>query len=148
MDMRIALATTVAASRSKVYDVLRSTEGQKAFWTTDCELDEHHGRFSFAVAPVDLIVSISLVAEELVRMKVDSGFPNWNGSTWEWALSSDPGSPNETSVQFRHYDFESGYTEAQLAYSAQSWAMILDRLARYVRSGVPEPFFANDGASY
>ena len=110
--MRIALATTVSASRSKVYDVLRSTEGQKAFWTTDCELDDYHGRFSFAEAPVDLIVSISLVAEEPVRMKVDSGFPNWNGSTWEWALSSDPESSNETSVQFRHYDFESGYRTA------------------------------------
>ena len=147
MGMRIALASTVAAPRTKVYDILRSTEGQKAFWTSDCELDDRRGRFSFVEAPVDLIVSVSLVADELVRMKVDTGFPNWNGSTWEWALSTNPESPNETIVQFRHYDFESGYTESELAFTAQSWAMILDRLARYVRSGVPDPFFANDGAS-
>jgi uncharacterized protein YndB with AHSA1/START domain len=148
MNLRIALAATVEASPDRVYDVLRTTEGQKAFWTTDCEVDDHHGRFGFAEAPVDLIVSISLVADELVRMKVESGFPNWTGSTWEWELSSDPEAPNETSVQFRHYDFESGYSEAALAYSAQSWALILDRLARYVKSGVPDPYFANDDAPH
>jgi hypothetical protein len=147
MGMRIALATTVPASRATVYDVLRTTEGQKAFWTADCELDDHHGRFSFVEAPVDLIVSISLVADELVRMKVDSGFPNWNGSTWEWGLSSPPDSVDETAVQFRHYDFESGYSESELAYTAQSWAVILDRLARYVRTGLPDPFFTNEGST-
>jgi Activator of Hsp90 ATPase homolog 1-like protein len=144
MTLRIALATTVDTAPSKVYDVLRTTEGQRAFWTSDCELDEHHGRFGFLEAPVDLNVSIALVADELVRMKVESGFPGWNGSTWEWALSEHHDAPDTTNVQFRHYDFEAGYEESDLAYTAQSWAMILDRLARYVKSGVPDPFFAND----
>ncbi len=146
MDLRIALAANVGAGRSAVYDILRTTGGQKAFWTSDCELDDHHGRFSFKEAPVDLTVSISLVADELVRMKVDSGFPGWNGSTWEWALSAHHDSPEETTVQFRHYGFESSYGESELGFTAQSWAMILDRLARFVRTGVPDPFFANDGA--
>ena len=146
MDLRIALATNVDAIRSRVYDVLRTTEGQKCFWTSDCELDDRRGRFGFLEAPVDLHVSISLVADELVRMKVESGFPGWNGSTWEWALASNLESPNETSVQFRHYGFEDSYTESDMAYTAQSWAMILERLARYISSGVPAPFFTNDGA--
>ncbi len=146
MTLRIALATTVGASRSKVYDVLRLTEGQRGFWTSDCELDDGHGRFGFLEAPVDLNVSISLVADELVRMKVESGFPGWNGSTWEWVLSSHHDEPGETNVQFRHYDFEPSYTESDMAYTAQSWAMILDRLAHYVKTGVADPFFANDGA--
>jgi len=144
LDLRIALATNVGAGRSAVYDILRTTEGQKAFWTSDCELDDRHGRFSFAEAPVDLNVSISLVADELVRMKVESGFPGWNGSTWEWALSSHHDSPDETTVQFRHYGFESSYGESEAAFTAQSWAMILDRLARFIKTGVPDPFFAND----
>lgn len=143
MALRIALATTVESPPSKVYDVLRSTDGQKAFWTSDCELDDHHGRFGFLEAPVDLNVSIALVADALVRMKVESGFPGWNGSTWEWALSAHHDAPERTHVQFRHYDFEPGYEESDLAYTAQSWAMILDHLARYVKSGVPDPFFAN-----
>jgi hypothetical protein len=146
MGLRIALATTVDADPSKVYDVVRTTEGQKAFWTSDCDLDDHHGRFGFAEASVDLNVAISLVANELARMKVESGFPGWNGSTWEWALSSHHDSPNQTNVQFRHFDFESGYGEPDVAYAAQSWAMILDRLARYLKSGVPDPFFANHAA--
>jgi hypothetical protein len=140
---RVALAANVKGRPSEVYDILRTTEGQKGFWTSDCELDEDHGRFSFVEAPVDLNVSISLVADELVRMKVDAGFPGWVGSTWEWSLRANPDSPDETSVQFRHYDFEEDYAEASVAFTAQSWAMILDRLARYATSGVPDPFFAN-----
>jgi hypothetical protein len=143
MDLRIALATNVGAGRSTVYDILRSTEGQKSFWTSDCELDDHHGRFGFAEAPVDLNVSISLVADELVRMKVDSGFPGWNGSNWEWVLSAPDGAVDETTVQFRHYGFESSYGESDAAFTAQSWAMILERLARFVKTDVPDPFFAN-----
>ena len=146
MGLRIALATAVDADSSKVYDVLRTTEGQKAFWTSDCDLDDHHGRFGFVEAPVDLNVAISLVADELVRMKVESGFPGWNGSTWEWTLSSHHDAPNLTNVQFRHYDFESGYGESDLAYTAQSWAMILERLARYLKSGVVDPFFSNNAS--
>jgi hypothetical protein len=96
MGLRIALATSVGASRSALYEVLRSTEGQKGFWTSDCELDEVHGRFSFDEAPVDLNVSLTLVPEELVSMKVDAGFPGWVGSTWEWALSAHHESPTET----------------------------------------------------
>jgi uncharacterized protein YndB with AHSA1/START domain len=145
MSLRIALATTVDASPAKVYEVVRTTDGQKAFWTSDCELDDQHGRFGFAQAPVDLNVSVSLVANELVRMKVESGFPGWNGSTWEWALSAHHDTANQTDVQFRHYDFESDHTESQMAFTAQSWAIILDRLARYVKTGVPDPFFANEG---
>jgi hypothetical protein len=146
MGWRIALAANVKGSPSAVYDVLRSTDGQQGFWTSDCELDEHHGRFSFAEAPVDLIVSVALVANQLVRMKVESGFPGWVGSTWEWSLSANPDNVDETAVQFRHYDFEDDCAEASVAYTAQSWAMILDRLSRYLDSGVPDPFFANDAA--
>jgi uncharacterized protein YndB with AHSA1/START domain len=146
MGLRIALAITVDADPSRVYDVLRTTEGQKAFWTTDCDLDDHHGRFGFVEAPVDLNVAVSLVANELVRMKVESGFPGWKGSTWEWALSPHHDSSDQTNVQFRHFDFESSYGEPELAYTAQSWAMILDRLARYLKSGVPNPFFSNNAA--
>jgi hypothetical protein len=146
MELRIALASTVGASPSVVYDLLRSTQGQKGFWTSDCELDDQHGRFSFLEAPVDLNVSVSLVTNELVRMNVDSGFPGWNGSTWEWALSAHHDTSNETDVQFRHYDFESSYDESSMAYTAQSWAMILDSLSRFIKTGVPDPFFANKGA--
>jgi activator of Hsp90 ATPase-like protein len=144
MELRIALATEVAGDAAKVYDVLRTTEGQRAFWTSDCELDDAHGRFSFVQAPVDLNVSITLVPDERVSMKVDEGFPGWVGSTWEWTLSFDPDRPKTTIMQFRHFGFESSYSESEVAFTAQSWAMILDRLARYITTGKPDPFFANE----
>jgi len=44
-------------------------------------------------------------------------------------------------VLFRHHEFGDGYAETDLAYTAQTWAMILARLARYVTSGTPQPYF-------
>ena len=42
---------------------------------------------------------------------------------------------------FRHYGFGAGYAEIDLAHTAETWALILDRLARYVATGNLEPFF-------
>ena len=42
---------------------------------------------------------------------------------------------------FRHYGFAGGYPEIDLAHTAQTWAMIMDRLAGYAASGSPQPFF-------
>jgi|SRR5664280_2968162 len=144
MEYRIALATTAEGSRRKVFDVLRTTEGHKAFWTTDCELTDVHGRFSFLQAPVDLEVTISLIEDELVSMTVTSGFPGWNGSTWQWSLDAVPDDDSVTVVQFRHFGFESGREEDAVGFTAQTWAMILERLARYIKSGAPDPFFTNE----
>jgi hypothetical protein len=47
-----------------------------------------------------------------------------------------------TSVLFRHYGFGEGYAEIDLGHTAQTWALILDRLASYVASGTPQPFFS------
>jgi hypothetical protein len=44
-------------------------------------------------------------------------------------------------VLFRHYGFGAGYAEIDLAHTAQTWALILDRLARYIDTGTPDPFF-------
>lgn len=144
MGPRIALAATVNATREAVYEVLRSSEGQRSFWTSDCELTETTGRFGFAQAPVDLNVSITTTPNEFVSMTVISGFPGWVGSTWSWSLSSDVDHPTVTNVQFRHVDFEVGHSEDAVAYTAQTWAMILDRLAQFMESGIPTPFFTDE----
>ncbi len=143
MDYRIALAANVEGSTHQVFDILRTTEGQRAFWTTDCELDDVRGRFGFLQAPVDLDVTVSLVEDELVSMTVTSGFPGWIGSTWQWTLSSTPDDAG-TMVQFRHFGFEADHGEDAVAFTAQTWAMILDRLVRFVKSGTPDPFFKNE----
>jgi hypothetical protein len=143
MEYRISLAIRAEGPRRKVFDVLRTTQGHQAFWTTDCELTDVHGRFGFREAPLDLNVTVSLVEDELVSMTVTSGFPGWNGSTWQWALSEAP-DDDATIVQFRHFGFEPGHAEDAVGFTAQTWAMILERLARYIKSDAPDPFFTNE----
>ena len=41
----------------------------------------------------------------------------------------------------RHFGFGAGYPEVDLGHTAQTWAHILDRLAGYLATGTPQPFF-------
>lgn len=141
MDRSIALAVDVDADPTRVTEILSSTDGQRAFWTDDCDVFADHARFGFAVAPVDLETTVSVEPAKVVRMRVTSGFPFWTGSTWEWELGTSTRTGSGTSVLFRHYRFGDGYPELDLAHTAQSWALILERLVRYIATGVPEPLF-------
>jgi hypothetical protein len=60
---------------------------------------------------------------------------------WEWEIGPAVRAPSGSGVLFRHSGFGAGYTEMDLAHTAQTWALILDRLATYVTSGKPTPFF-------
>ena len=141
MDATIRLATDVDANSASVFTALSTTEGQRGFWTADCDVSTDHARFGFEQAPVDLVTDLIAEPNRLVRMTVTSGFPFWEGSTWEWELTSPARAATGTGVLFRHYGFGAGYPEIDLAHTAQTWALILQRLAGYVASGTPQPFF-------
>jgi len=146
MNRSITLAVDVDADPTTVSEILSSTEGQRAFWTADCELSADRARFGFAQAPVDLVADVSTEPGKLVRMRVVSGFPFWEGSTWEWELGPATRAERGTSVLFRHYGFAEGYAEIDLGHTAQTWAFILDRLAKYAATGTPQPFFGESPA--
>ena len=148
MNRSIALAMDIDADRPRVFEAVSTTAGQRAFWTADCEVSAESGvgRFGFAQAPMDLEVDVAVVEDMLVRMKVTSGFPYWVGSTFEWELGEATRSGSGTGVLFRHYGFEDGYPELDLAHTAGTWAMVLDRLSRYLTSGTPQPFFPEPAA--
>jgi hypothetical protein len=74
-------------------------------------------------------------------MHVTAGFPLWTGSTWEWELGPTARAGSGTGVLFRHYGFGDGYSEIELGRTAYTWALILQRLARYAETGTPQPFF-------
>jgi hypothetical protein len=74
-------------------------------------------------------------------MTVTSGFAFWEGSTWDWELSGPARAGSGTGVLFRHYGFGAGYSEIDLAHTAQTWALVLDRLGTYANTGEPAPFF-------
>jgi hypothetical protein len=137
----ITLAVDVDADLSRVYEVLSTTRGQRAFWTADCEVAGGRARFGFPQAPVDLHADVTAEPGKLVRMRVTEGFPFWEGSTWEWELGEPARAESGTGVLFRHYGFGDGYAEIDLGHTAQIWALILDRLARHVATGEPQPFF-------
>jgi len=145
MDRVITLAVDVPADPTRVGEILSSTEGQRAFWTADCDVSADRARFGFVQAPVDLETTVTTEPGKLVRMRVTSGFPFWTGSTWEWELDAASRAESGTSVLFRHYGFGDGYPEIDLGHTAQTWALIMDRLARYVATGTPQPFFPAAG---
>ncbi len=141
MDRSIVLAVDVEADATRVFEALSTSAGQRAFWTVDCDVSADNARFGFPVAPVDLIADVTAEPGKLVRMQVTSGFPFWEGSTWEWELGPAMRAESGTSVVFRHHGFADGYPETDLGHTAQTWALVLDRLAGYVASGKPQPFF-------
>lgn len=141
MDRSINLAVDVDGDPDRVFEILSTTEGQRAFWTADCDVSADTARFGFEAAPVDLLVDVTAEPAKLVRMHVTSGFPFWEGSTWEWELGEATRAETGTSVLFRHYGFGPGYAEIDLAHTAQTWAMIMDRLAKFASSGTPQPLF-------
>jgi len=146
MDRSITLAADVDADPARVFEVLSTTQGQRAFWTADCDVSPGHARFGFPQAPVDLVTEVTTEPDRLVRMRVTAGFPYWEGSTWEWELGRAARAETGTGVVFRHYGFADGYAEIDLAHTAQTWALILQRLAGYLVSGIPQPFFPAAGA--
>ena len=141
MERSIALAADVEADRGRIFEVLSTTSGQRAFWTPNCDVSAGKARFGFPEAPADLLADVTTEPGALVRMHVTSGFPFWTGSTWEWELSEPARAETGTGVLFRHYGFGAGYAEIDLAHTAQTWAYILGRLAGYVADGNPKPFF-------
>lgn len=141
MDRSITLAVDVDGELSRVFEILSTTGGQRAFWTADCDVSADRARFGFAQAPIDLEADVTTEPGKLVRMHVTSGFPFWEGSSWEWELGPATRAETGTGVLFRHHGFAEGYAEIDLGHTAQTWALILDRLARYVASGSPQPFF-------
>ena len=141
MDRSIILAADVQADPARVFEILSTTQGQQSFWTADCEVSNGRARFGFPQAPVDLLTEVTTEPGKLVRMRVTAGFPFWEGSTWEWELGPAAGGEAGTGVLFRHYGFGEGYPEIGLGHTAQTWALIMDRLSGYVASATPQPFF-------
>jgi hypothetical protein len=128
MDRVITLAADIGADTPRAFEILSTADGQRAFWTADCDVSPTRARFGFAQAPVDLEADVTTEPGKLVRMHVTSGFPFWQGSTWEWELGPATRAASGTGVLFRHYGFGDAYPEIDLGHTAQTWALSLDRL--------------------
>lgn len=47
MNRSMTLAADVDKDPARVFDILSTTQGQRACWTADCELSAGHARFAF-----------------------------------------------------------------------------------------------------
>ena len=117
MDRSIILAADVEADRSRVFEALSTTNGQRAFWTPDCDMSADHARFGFPQAPMDLLTDVITEPGKLVRMRVTSGFPFWKGSTWEWELCE----PARGSDRLAKPGSSGGYHSAPCPAPGASW---------------------------
>jgi hypothetical protein len=138
----LTLAADVSADPAHVFTTLSTTEGQRAFWTADCDVSLSQARFGFPEAPTDLKVEVTTEPSKLVRMHVTTGFAFWPGTTWEWELGSPARAETGTGVLFRHYGFDESYRDFDLGHTAYIWALILERLVAYHATGTAQPFFS------
>ena len=60
MSQTITLAIDVEADAARTFEILSTTEGQRAFWTEDCDVSPDRARFGFQAAPVDLETDVTL----------------------------------------------------------------------------------------
>lgn len=148
----ITLAVTVDAGPDRVFDILSTSEGQRAFWTADCDITGAHARFGFPGASADVQADVALEPNRLVRMRVTAG-PRTSfleNSTFEWALNGTE-RDTRTEVVFRHYGFADYVRggewhgerspEFDFGEMAETWALLLDRLRSYISTGTPNPYF-------
>jgi hypothetical protein len=110
-------------------------------WTADCKVSGGRARFGFPQAPVDLLADVTIRAGQARPHARNGRLPVLGGSTWEWELGEAARAQTGSGVLFRHYGFGEEYAEIDLAHTAQTWALILARLAGYLATGTPQPFF-------
>jgi hypothetical protein len=82
---------------------------------------------------------VEVVDGKSVHYSIESGFPFWNGSVFEWELGPALRAESGTNLIFRHRDFEDGYPETDLAFTSQTWALIQQTIKAYAEGGTPGP---------
>ena len=138
MDTTI-LALDIDADPDEIGEILSTTEGMRSVWTSNCDVADGKARFGFAMAPVDLDCTVQVVDGKSVRYTIESGFPFWNGSVFEWELAPAVRAERGTNLLFRHRDFEHGYPETDLAFTSQTWALIQEAIKARAEGGTPGP---------
>jgi hypothetical protein len=77
--MTPSITLAVDADPNRVFEILTTTDAQRAFWTEDCDVSADRARFGFPSTPIDLEVDVTMEPSKLVRMHVTSGFLFWEG---------------------------------------------------------------------
>src|SRR5215470_4840648 len=110
------------------------------YWTADCKVSGGRARFGFPQAPVDLLADVTIRAGQARpharngRLPVLGARPGSGSSVRPRALRPEAASCSGTTASARS-------TPKSTWGTAQTWALILARLAGYLATGTPQPFF-------
>ena len=140
MSRSIVLAVQTGAESSDLYRALTTSEGLRAFWTSDADAAAEVGsslRLGFAEAPVDLTMRLTeAVPDELVAWGDVSPWPTWTGTEVTGSIQ-DAG--ESRTVVFAHGGFVDETSDVEVGMIATTWAKVLEALDAYATSGVAQP---------
>lgn len=136
----IVQSTEISASPGKVYEAIKTTEGNRGWWTRDCEVGQAVG---------DRAVFRFDAGKTVMKFRVDALEP---GHLVEWTCTGHEGNPEwqGTKVSFRliptgagtRVDFaHTGWREKSRCYEmcVGGWTHFMGSLKSYVETGAGTP---------
>lgn len=133
--------TTVEGDPASVFEAISTQEGLRAFWTDKAEAEPKVGSVaSFGFPGSDTVFRMrvdKLEPGRLIEWHCLGNPDNWRDTVVRWELSL--GELGGTQVEFHHLNWRSA--EGEFPSCSFTWAMILDRLNQYCKSGKPAPYF-------
>jgi len=145
MAARIALAVSVNAPAERITDALATTEGLASFWTTDSRAEPRIGsvaRFGFGGPELQMRID-QLDPGRRIAWTCLTDFPmppgHWMGTTVTWDLTQSGN--GDVNVLLQHGNWPAPITQAELAATAYTWALVLTALRGYAETGTPQPVF-------
>lgn len=125
-----------------VFDAISTQQGLANFWTDQVVASQEVGSVAeFGFGPNREVVFRmridSLKSGELVEWHCLGDSDEWRDTKVRWELAS--GGERGTEVRFRHTNWRS--TDGEFPSCSYTWAMILDRLGKYLGSGEGAPWF-------
>jgi len=145
MAAPIALAVSVNAPAGRITDALATTEGLASFWTTDSHAAPEAGsaaRFGFGGPELQMRID-QLDPGRRIAWTCLNDFPmppgHWAGTTVTWDLT--PSGTGGVTVLLQHGNWPAPITQAGLAATAYTWALVLTALKGYAETGTPQPVF-------
>ena len=132
----------VKATPDAIYKAVSTAQGLQGFWTSDSEAEANVGSiatFGFG-GPTQRMRIDELKPGKRVKWTALADFPNWDGTTVTWEISS--AENGETGVLFRHADWPEKVSQDDLGSINYTWGLIVERLKEYAETGKPNPLFA------
>ena len=145
MTAAIALAVSVNAPPDRITEALSTAEGLASFWTADSHAEPQTGsvaRLGFGGPELQLRVD-RLTTGHRIEWTCLNDFPmppgHWAGTTVTWDLT--PSGTGGVTVLLQHGNWPAPITQAGLAATAYTWALVLTALKGYAETGTPQPVF-------